>query len=877
MSNYLIEKETLIDIANAIREKTGSTNSIKSNDMANMIQNIKNNNISETSEVIKHAEIPKYVKDEVVRVADLVNKVKKDNSIVFLAMSDSHHCGVQDDTGWQPNINTGNWHAVQAAKALSYALDLDFSCHLGDITFGSGTTTSEWLHQQAEEMSGWLDESQLGVPTFMSLGNHDTGMYAVNDGTESQVESADYLFSVFGARCEGAVYGDTTHGYCYRDFDSKKLRVICLNSCERHTTNGYSANPSMSEAQFLWFAQALQGVGSKTDALDWCVLVLSHYPLDYANCYKASSVVKAYMEGKTIALNGTTVNFNGANNARFVANFHGHTHCFKYARLNEVNGTTLTSAEYDAWRIAVPNSCFYRNNHQIDVDKHGISFKDTETYNKTSGEAKDTAFVVNVIDPDEKVVHSFAYGAGTNRVVSYGDAVYYKVVTLITGATIDNASTHIREGASYTATITPKEHYSVSSIEITMGGVDVTSSVYSNGVIDIESVTGDINITVVAEIALACTNWIPKATDINGNIYNGKGFKENTMVTSSNEYGNSETDATGYIPIKHADIVRMENMVISPASDENCITFYDSNYDFLFAVKSGSSWYWGKLAGVTNSNGDYIQFTMNTTIQAEFNNAVYMRITANDISTESILTINEEIKYLDELDGAYSITNNLSNATTNNTAITVAGGSKYTATITLNENCTLEGYSVTMGGVDITSTAYNNGVITIEYVTGNVVITVTAKSAPTYINLIPISTDADGNVYNGKGYKENTYLSSGNDGIKTGIYATGFIPCGTYRSYTVRLKNVNFDKDHADKSYHRIAVYDANKTHLVTFNSTATTTAYQTKTDENGVWTEFKFRETTASVDTTNMAYFRLCCSYIGEDSVITINEVIDD
>lgn len=242
----LIDK--LTDIANAVRDKSGKTEQLTLPQIAEEVRALS------TEEIIKHADIPKYVKDEALRVATLVENVRKEDSIVFLSMSDSHHCGEQSDTSWQTNTNIGNLHSVQAAKVLSYALKMDFVCHLGDITFGHGTTTSTLLHHQLKEITDWLDESQKGIPTFMSVGNHDTGMYAVSNGTESNTESAEYLFSVFGARCEGATYGSTKFGYCHRDFNDKKLRVICLNSSEREIESGYGASPTMSQQQLLWFA-----------------------------------------------------------------------------------------------------------------------------------------------------------------------------------------------------------------------------------------------------------------------------------------------------------------------------------------------------------------------------------------------------------------------------------------------------------------------------------------------------------------------------------------------------------------------------------------------------------------------------------------------
>lgn len=79
----------------------------------------------------------------------------------------------------------------------------------------------------------------------------------------------------------------------------------------------------------------------------------------------------------------------------------------------------------------------------------------------------------------------------------------------------------------------------------------------------------------------------------------------------------------------------------------------------------------------------------------------------------------------------YTITNNLSHCSNSNSIRSVNENSNYAATITPSEGYTLTDASVTivMGGTDITSTAYNNGTINIASVTGNIVITATAKSS----------------------------------------------------------------------------------------------------------------------------------------------------
>lgn len=77
----------------------------------------------------------------------------------------------------------------------------------------------------------------------------------------------------------------------------------------------------------------------------------------------------------------------------------------------------------------------------------------------------------------------------------------------------------------------------------------------------------------------------------------------------------------------------------------------------------------------------------------------------------------------------YTISNNLSNATTSNSVLLVNANASYTTTITINDGYTLDTITVTMGGTDITSSAVSGTTITISAVTGNVVITVTTTAS----------------------------------------------------------------------------------------------------------------------------------------------------
>ena len=76
----------------------------------------------------------------------------------------------------------------------------------------------------------------------------------------------------------------------------------------------------------------------------------------------------------------------------------------------------------------------------------------------------------------------------------------------------------------------------------------------------------------------------------------------------------------------------------------------------------------------------------------------------------------------------YTVTNDLTNCTNSNNTTTIDENSMYSATITADDGYTLSDVNVTMGGADISSTVVSDGVITINSVTGNIVITATATT-----------------------------------------------------------------------------------------------------------------------------------------------------
>lgn len=574
MAKKLYEESSVQAIAAAIRAKNGGSTTYKISEMAAAIKALQG------ADNIQHADIPDYVKAAALAVAVKVRAVQTSESITFIAMSDAHQLDTSAD------IVAGNKHAGMAAKVLAYTLpDLDFCCYLGDYTAGSSTTTLAEGRQHFKEINTDIDEAFSGIPQLRTLGNHDSLQYS--KAQNGSVLSAAELYSMVGVYNTGATIGSRTEGYCYRDFENKKLRVICLNTAEG-TEKEY-----VSDAQKLWFSLTLMEVGKKTG---WNVLILSHHPLDWGGVCILSNIVKAYVDGSSIAVSsGKTISFAGSNSATILAAIHGHVHCFKVAKLNSIASSVGT--EYNVWRVATPNMCFARNNEygqNSSAEYYGIEFGESTTYNKTANSAKDTAFVVNVINPSEKKIYSYCYGAGRDREIFWG-----AVSVPVTGVSLNASSGELEVGGSITlvATITPTD---ATNKAVTWESSAPAVASVSDGVVSALT-AGSAVITVKTADGghMASYNLTVKAKAIDLLAVNG--YVDNTRLSTSS---GSEKPATGYVTIGHTTPI-----AIDKTTYPNGATIRISGADDVVGNSSpytDSAWVMCVGTGATFSQASYI-------------------------------------------------------------------------------------------------------------------------------------------------------------------------------------------------------------------------------------------------------------------------------
>jgi hypothetical protein len=432
--------------------------------------------------------------------------------------------------------------------------------------------------------------------------------------------------------------------------------------------------------------------------------------------------------------------------------------------------------------------------------------------------------------------------------------VYYSITNNLTNCTNSNNTVQMVEGGSYSATITAKSGYELSSVKVTMGGTDISSTAVSGGNITIANVTGNIVITAVATekaVTPTYTNLFVAGGD--GYILNGrcsstgadrndsKGCLVSNYIKVSNGdtvYVNQEinTQYSGFklsdgsttgavipsdttkikdysvtngiakftINIENVEYVRVNivlnnnNTAITETDVENAGIIITVNEEINndtsvtpaytnLADPTSSDWKVGRLgsdggirtdvslavatnfipvttgdvvrvsgcniqsyhmAGYNTSktkvfaekpvttNKAYYDATTLTTNYAELKivaDVAYVRFSCTNPSGTSVAVVSDDIiitknePIVSDTNVYYSVTNNLTQCTTNNSVTQAVQGEPYSATISAKSGYELSSVKVTMGGTDISASAVSGGKITISNVTGNIVITAVAE------------------------------------------------------------------------------------------------------------------------------------------------------
>ena len=145
----------------------------------------------------------------------------------------------------------------------------------------------------------------------------------------------------------------------------------------------------------------------------------------------------------------------------------------------------------------------------------------------------------------------------------------YTITNALTNCTNSTAATTVNEETAYTATLTADSGYILGAVSVTMGGTDVTSDVYANGVISISSVTGNVVITAEAVEDVGWISGVPYTIDWGDGYYAINNSGE--VITSTN--GNDHV--SGLLPCHGV------SAIVAPDVYGGTLYYYDANGAFL--------------------------------------------------------------------------------------------------------------------------------------------------------------------------------------------------------------------------------------------------------------------------------------------------------
>ena len=377
-----------------------------------------------SNEIADLGAVPDGVISEASATVDKAMSRNGNRILRFLVSSDAH----------QDNDNTlvtkGNIELGRAHSEILKLIGADFIANLGDVSWSSYDNTTEEVVEQIKAFNRFMGAAVKGETLLYMEGNHDDANYSITDNDGDGVTSSTYKLSqnavhtlIWSHNKDGV--RDTDHlidGYCYKDFEDLKVRVIVLN-----TEQGTGDGGFIEGYQIKWFAETALDM---TDKTDWSVITLAHHPLDWGHgsLFKdCVNTVNAFINGDNFSYtttDGTAIAVDYTDkNCQYVGHFHGHTHAFCVVRMQKFVNPEDGDYYYedvDAWQIGVPNACYSRNNTNLgSTNERTARFSTPTTYNKSDEDGKRTSFNLVSVCLDEKIIYADNYGAGIDREISY--------------------------------------------------------------------------------------------------------------------------------------------------------------------------------------------------------------------------------------------------------------------------------------------------------------------------------------------------------------------------------------------------------------------------------------------------------------------------
>ena len=223
----------------------------------------------------------------------------------------------------------------------------------------------------------------------------------------------------------------------------------------------------------------------------------------------------------------------------------------------------------------------------------------------------------------------------------------YTVTNILTGCTSSNAATTVTEGDTYYATITASNGYVLNgaTVEVKMGGTEVTALYYADGVINIPNVSGNIEITITAAVYVpSYTNVLPTALDpsTKSGVWDGKGYRNGAYVSSSKPFYGTDAACwcTGAIVVQPSDVIYVKGATLEGSGHERLGAFSSYNGGCFWAKAYTAL---SGMATVTKLGDKYYKIVLDPS-NANYGGIGYIMFSAQGTGDGVVVTKNEPIE-----------------------------------------------------------------------------------------------------------------------------------------------------------------------------------------------------------------------------------------
>jgi hypothetical protein len=189
-----------------------------------------------------------FLSAECENVVRRIRERRREGALVFALLSDTHVV-----------VNGTFCDTVASLRAVHAGVGFDGVIHLGDLT--DGMVTAAATRRYATETMDAL--RSLGVPLYITLGNHDANYFAGNKEPFSTEEQC----ALYLSQIDGDAVREAGAPWYYRDFAEYGLRFVFLHSFDPSERVRYG----FSKHCLRWLRRVLADAPR-----DWHVVAFSH-------------------------------------------------------------------------------------------------------------------------------------------------------------------------------------------------------------------------------------------------------------------------------------------------------------------------------------------------------------------------------------------------------------------------------------------------------------------------------------------------------------------------------------------------------------------------------------------------------------------------